>query len=50
MSALGQESVEVGAAIESTVSDDGTNPLRVANISERIGIQQDEIRKFAHLD
>ena len=50
MSVPGQQSVEVGAAKESAVSDDGTDPLRVANVGERIGIQQDEIRELAYLD
>lgn len=47
---LGRQSVKVGAAIQSAVSDDSTNPLRVANVGERIGIQQDEICELAHLD
>ena len=47
---LGQKSVEVGAAIESTVGYHGTNPLRVANVGERISLQEDEICELAHFD
>ena len=47
---LGQKSVEVGPAIESTVSYDGPDPLRVANVGERISIQQDEVCELAYLD
>ena len=44
------EPIEVGSTVESTVCHDGTNPLRVTNVGERIGLQQDEIRELAHLD
>ena len=45
-----QKSVEVSPTIEFAVSDYGKDPLRVANVGERISIEQDEIRELAHVD
>lgn len=47
---LRQQPVKVGPAVEPTIGDYGTDPLSVADVRERVGVEKDEIGELAGLD
>ncbi len=46
---LGHKPVQIGTAVEPTVGDNRTDPLRARDVLERVGVEQYEVRKLAWL-